>query len=99
MQKATRAIHRLNHCARRSLGVGPDANRATRCSAGQSRRIPSSITSSLFSQYEGYNLSFDKHQSAHMGMSAREIVAWNLRRVRVSRGMSSEALAADAGVA
>ena len=30
--------------------------------------------------------------------NAREIVAWNVRRVRVSRGMSSEALAADAGV-
>jgi transcriptional regulator with XRE-family HTH domain len=31
-------------------------------------------------------------------MNARELVAWNTRRVRVSRGFSSEALAANAGV-
>ena len=31
-------------------------------------------------------------------MNARELVAWNTRRVRVSRGISSEALAANAGV-
>jgi transcriptional regulator with XRE-family HTH domain len=30
-------------------------------------------------------------------MNARELVAWNTRRVRVSRGISSEALARDAG--
>lgn len=31
-------------------------------------------------------------------MNTREIVARNVRRVRVARGMSSEALAAEAGV-
>ena len=31
-------------------------------------------------------------------MNARELVAWNTRRVRVSRGISSERLATDAGV-
>jgi transcriptional regulator with XRE-family HTH domain len=31
-------------------------------------------------------------------MNARELVAWNTRRIRVSRGFSSEALAANAGV-
>jgi transcriptional regulator with XRE-family HTH domain len=31
-------------------------------------------------------------------MNARELVAWNTRRVRVSRGISSEALSAKAGV-
>jgi transcriptional regulator with XRE-family HTH domain len=31
-------------------------------------------------------------------MNARELVAWNVRRIRVRRGISSEALAADAGV-
>jgi transcriptional regulator with XRE-family HTH domain len=31
-------------------------------------------------------------------MNARELFAWNTRRVRVSRGISSEALSADAGV-
>lgn len=31
-------------------------------------------------------------------MNARELVAWNVRRLRVIRGISSETLAADAGV-
>lgn len=31
-------------------------------------------------------------------MKATAIVAWNLRRLRVKRGMSQEALAVDAGV-
>jgi transcriptional regulator with XRE-family HTH domain len=31
-------------------------------------------------------------------MNARELVAWNTRRVRVSLGISAEALAANAGV-
>jgi transcriptional regulator with XRE-family HTH domain len=31
-------------------------------------------------------------------MNARDLVAWNTRRIRVSRGISSEALAANAGV-
>ena len=31
-------------------------------------------------------------------MNARELVAWNVRRLRVARDLSSEALAADAGI-
>ena len=31
-------------------------------------------------------------------MNARELVAWNVRRIRVSRGISSETLAAEADV-
>ena len=31
-------------------------------------------------------------------MNARELVAWNIRRIRVLRGISSETLAARAGV-
>jgi transcriptional regulator with XRE-family HTH domain len=31
-------------------------------------------------------------------MNARQLVAWNIRRLRVSRGISSEALATGAGV-
>ena len=31
-------------------------------------------------------------------MDARELVAWNVRRIRVLRGISSERLAADCGV-
>lgn len=31
-------------------------------------------------------------------MKARAIVAWNLRRIRVEKGLSQEKLAADAGV-
>jgi transcriptional regulator with XRE-family HTH domain len=31
-------------------------------------------------------------------MNARELVAWNLRRVRVSRQISGDTLAADAGI-
>jgi transcriptional regulator with XRE-family HTH domain len=31
-------------------------------------------------------------------MNARELVAWNVRRIRVLRGISSERLAADARV-
>jgi transcriptional regulator with XRE-family HTH domain len=31
-------------------------------------------------------------------MNARAIVAWNLRRIRVEKGLSQEKLAADAGV-
>ena len=31
-------------------------------------------------------------------MNARQLVAWNIRRIRVSRGISSEALATGAGV-
>jgi transcriptional regulator with XRE-family HTH domain len=31
-------------------------------------------------------------------MNGRKLVAWNLRRLRVARGVSQEALAADAGV-
>src|SRR3954452_16928760 len=31
-------------------------------------------------------------------MNAREVVAWNVRRLRVLRGISSETLAADADV-
>jgi transcriptional regulator with XRE-family HTH domain len=35
---------------------------------------------------------------ASWAMNARELVAWNIRRLRVSRDLSSEALAADAGI-
>lgn len=31
-------------------------------------------------------------------MEARKIVAWNIRRLRVEKGLSQEALAADAGI-
>jgi transcriptional regulator with XRE-family HTH domain len=31
-------------------------------------------------------------------MNARELVAWNIRRLRVDRGISAEILAADASV-
>ena len=31
-------------------------------------------------------------------MNARELVAWNVRRLRVDRGLSQEALAVDAGI-
>jgi transcriptional regulator with XRE-family HTH domain len=31
-------------------------------------------------------------------MNARELVAWNVRRIRVLRGISSETLAAESGV-
>ncbi len=31
-------------------------------------------------------------------MNARELVAWNIRRIRVHREISAEILAADAGV-
>jgi len=31
-------------------------------------------------------------------MDAKELVAWNLRRLRVSRGLAQEALAVDAGI-
>jgi transcriptional regulator with XRE-family HTH domain len=31
-------------------------------------------------------------------MNARELVAWNIRRIRVRRGLSSETLAAESGV-
>lgn len=31
-------------------------------------------------------------------MRARDLVAWNLRRLRVRRGLSQEALAVDAGI-
>lgn len=31
-------------------------------------------------------------------MDARELVAWNLRRLRVARGLAQEALAVDAGI-
>jgi transcriptional regulator with XRE-family HTH domain len=31
-------------------------------------------------------------------MNARQLVAWNIRRIRVRRGISSEALAAESGV-
>ena len=31
-------------------------------------------------------------------MNARDLVAWNIRRLRVQRGISQEALAADANV-
>jgi transcriptional regulator with XRE-family HTH domain len=31
-------------------------------------------------------------------MDARELVAWNLRRLRVERGLPQEALAVDAGI-
>ncbi|WP_082531634.1 helix-turn-helix transcriptional regulator [Methylobacterium sp. Leaf469] len=31
-------------------------------------------------------------------MKGRELVAWNLRRLRVERGVSQERLAADAGI-
>ena len=31
-------------------------------------------------------------------MNARELIAWNIRRIRVLQGISSEALAADASV-
>ena len=31
-------------------------------------------------------------------MRANELIAWNLRRVRVERGLSQEALAVDAGI-
>jgi len=31
-------------------------------------------------------------------MDARKLVAWNLRRLRVARGVAQEALAVDAGI-
>ncbi|MDO9177667.1 MAG: helix-turn-helix transcriptional regulator [Agitococcus sp.] len=31
-------------------------------------------------------------------MNAQELVAWNLRRIRVTRGVSQEALAVDAAI-
>lgn len=31
-------------------------------------------------------------------MDARQLVAWNLRRLRVARGLAQEALAVDAGI-
>jgi transcriptional regulator with XRE-family HTH domain len=31
-------------------------------------------------------------------MNARELVGWNIRRIRVSRGISTDTLAADANV-
>ena len=31
-------------------------------------------------------------------MNARELVAWNVRRLRVTRDLSAEVLAADAGI-
>lgn len=31
-------------------------------------------------------------------MDARKLVAWNLRRLRVARGLAQEALAVDAGI-
>ena len=31
-------------------------------------------------------------------MEARELVAWNVRRLRVERGLAQEALAVDAGI-
>ena len=31
-------------------------------------------------------------------MDARELVAWNMRRLRVRQGLSQEVLAADAGI-
>lgn len=31
-------------------------------------------------------------------MRARKVVAWNIRRLRVAKGLSQEALAVDAGV-
>lgn len=31
-------------------------------------------------------------------MDARELVAWNVRRLRVARGVAQEALAVDAGI-
>ena len=31
-------------------------------------------------------------------MDARELVAWNLRRMRVAKGIAQEALAVDAGI-
>ena len=33
-----------------------------------------------------------------VSMNARELVAWNIRRIRVRRGISSETLAAESGV-
>lgn len=33
-----------------------------------------------------------------LGMEARKIVAWNIRRLRVEKGLSQEALAIDAGI-
>ena len=33
-----------------------------------------------------------------VSMNARELVAWNIRRIRVRRGNSSETLAAESGV-
>lgn len=33
-----------------------------------------------------------------MRMNGRALLAWNLRRIRVSKGLSQEKLAADAGV-
>lgn len=32
------------------------------------------------------------------GMDARNLVAWNLRRLRVEKGLAQEALAVDAGI-
>jgi transcriptional regulator with XRE-family HTH domain len=35
---------------------------------------------------------------ASRAMNARELVGWNVRRLRVSRDVSAETLAADAGI-
>src|SRR5579863_3477024 len=41
----------------------------------------------------------DRHQDALVpNMDGRKLVSWNLRRLRVARGVSQEILAADAGV-
>jgi DNA-binding XRE family transcriptional regulator len=50
----------------------------------------------VVSECEDYKLWFYKHQSIRM--KACEIVAWNVRQLRVRQGMSSETLAASAGV-
>lgn len=95
MQEAPSPVHRLEHRTCRSLGTGSDANFLVQPIAqpdsrdGYPHALPLAVE---------YNPCFDKHQSAHEDMNTREIVARNVRRVRVARGMSSEALAAEAGV-
>ena len=39
-----------------------------------------------------------KYKVSAQNMNGRELVAWNVRRLRVERGVSAEALAAQSGV-
>jgi len=51
------------------------------------------------SQSVGYRQWFNSpHQPRHAAMDGRSLVAWNLRRLRVARGLSQERLALESGV-